>query len=310
MDYQMNVMESNANDFPYGAYITIFLNGTIQFELDQMNYMLGENLSLQFVENKSNASEFTEITFPGSKVWDVKLTGFKTACEAEKAGVKLAESFLWYSISKNFPIRLVYHKSLPCTVYDRTKGPSLEMFGFGHSTQTEKATDIISGVKESFFSEYESEIDRKRLLLAMEIFSSSQLEITIRAKFISLITSLEALSLQKSYKEYTDHVKDKIDELIEAIQNEKNIPEKIRNSLTGKIKKEMSIESVRQAIINVVLKNTKDANNKKLFDKAYGARSSLVHDGKSDENIEELSRSVSSMIRDIFSFCLNLELKK
>jgi len=260
IDYQINVMETNPNDFPYGANITIFLNGTIQFELGQMNYMLGENLSLQFVENKSNASEFTEITFPGSKIWDVKLTGFKTACEAEKAGVKLAESFLWYSISKNFPIRLVYHKSLPCTVYDRTKGPSLEMFGFGHSTQTEKATDIISGLKESFFSVYESEIDRKRLLLAMEIFSSSQLEITTRAKFISLITSLEALSLQKSYKEYTDHVKDKIDELIEAMQNEENIPEKIRNSLTGKIKREMSIESVRQAIIDVVLKNTKDAN--------------------------------------------------
>ena len=265
IDYQINVMETNPNDFPYGANITIFLNGTIQFELGQMNYMPGENLSLQFVENKSNASEFTEITFPGSKIWDVKLTGFKTACEAEKAGVKLAESFLWYSISKNFPIRLVYHKSLPCTVYDRTKGPSLEMFGFGHSTQTEKATDIISGLKESFFSVYESEIDRKRLLLAMEIFSSSQLEITTRAKFISLITSLEALSLQKSYKEYTDHVKDKIDELIEAIQNEENIPEKIRNSLTGKIKREMSIESIRQAIIDVVLKNTKDANNKKII---------------------------------------------
>ena len=306
----MNVMETNPNEFPYGAYITIFLNGTIQFDLDQKNYMLGENLSLQFVENKSNASEFTEITFLGSKVWDVKLTGFKTACEAEKAGVRLAESFLWYSISKNFPIRLLYHKSLPCTVYDRTKGPSIEMFGFGHSTQTEKAIDVISGVKESFFSEYETEIDRKRLLLSMEIFSSSQLEITNRAKFISLITSLEALSLQKSYKEYTDHVKDKIDELIEAIQNEKNIPENIRNSIIGKIKREMSIESVRQAIMDVVLKNTKDDNSKKLFDKAYEVRSSLVHDGKSDDNIEDLSRSVSSMIREIFSSCLNLELKK
>lgn len=306
----MNVMETNPNDFPYGACITIFLNGTIQFELDQMNYMLGENLSLQFVENQSNASEFTEITYPGSKVWDVKITGFKTACEAEKAGVRLAESFLWHSISNNFPIRLIYHKSLPCTVYDRTKGPSIEMFGFGHSTQTEKAIDIINDIKESFFSEYESEIDRKRLLLSMEIFSASQLEITSRAKFISLITSLEAISLQKSYKEYTDHVKEKIDELIEAIKNEDNIPENVRNSLIGKIKREMSIESVRQAIIDVVLKNTKDANNKNLFDKAYGVRSSLVHDGKSDDNIEELSRSVSSMIREIFSSCLNLELKK
>ncbi|MBC2704347.1 HEPN domain-containing protein [Desulfobacula sp.] len=303
-------METNPNDFPYGAYITIFLNGTIQFELDQMDFILGENLSLQFVENKFNASKFTEITYPGFKVWDVKLTGFKTACEAEKAGVRLAESFLWHSISKNFPIRLIYHKSLPFTVYDRTKGPSNGMFGFAHSTQTEKAIDIINDIKESFFSEYKSEIDRKRLLLSMEIFSASQLEITNRAKFISLITSLEALSLQKNYKEYTDHVKERIDELIKAIQNEDNIPKNVRNSLIGRIKREMSIESVRQAIMDVVLKNTKEVNNKKLFDKAYGVRSSLVHDGKSDDNIEELSISVSSMIREIFSSCLNLELKR
>lgn len=303
-------METNSNDFPYGTYITIFLNGTIQFDLEPTGFFLGENLHLRFMENKSNAAKFTEITFPGFKVWDVILTGFKTACEAENAGIRLAESFLWYSISKNFPMRLIYHKSLPCTVYDRTEGPSFKMFGFGHSTQTEKAIDIINGVKESFFSEYKSEIDRKRLLLSMEIFSASQLEITIRAKFISLITSLEALSLQKSYKEYTDLVKDKINALIEAIQNEDKIPKKIRNSLIGKIRREMSIESVRQAILDVVLKNTKDAKNKKLFDKAYEVRSALVHDGKSDDNIEELSKSVSTMIRDIFSSCLNLELKK
>lgn len=310
----MNIIETDPHEFPYGAKISLFLNGTIQFDVDQKLYMLGNNLSLKFVENKSNASEFTEITFPGSKVWDVKLTGFKTACEAEKAGVRLAESFLWYSVSKNFPIRLLYHKSLPCTVYDRTKGPSWEMFGFGHSTQTEKAADVISGVKKAFFSEYEAKIDRKRILLSMEIFASSQLEITERAKFISLITSLEALSLQKSFSEYTDHVKDKIIELIEAIQNEENIPENIRHSLIDKIKREMSIESVRQAIMDVVLQNTKETDNKndnkKLFDKAYGVRCSLVHDGQSDENIQELSKNISSMIRDIFSSCLNLELKK
>ena len=102
----------------------------------------------------------------------------------------------------------------------------------------------------------------------MEIFSASQLEITNRARFISLITSLEALSLQKDYKEYTEHVKDKIDDLILAIKCEDNIPEKIRCSLIGKIKREMSVESVRQAILDVVLKNTSDTSNKKLFDEA------------------------------------------
>lgn len=303
-------MQTNENDFPYGTYITIFLNGTIQFDLDKFEYDLGDHLYLQFVENKSTASEFIEVNYTGSKVWDVKLTGFKTACAAEKAGIKLAESFLWYSVSKNFPMRLIYHKSLPCTVFDRTKGPSLECFGFGHSTQTEKATDIIDGIKESFFSTHEPEIDKERLILSMEIFSSSQLEITNRARFISLITSLEALALQKDYKEYTEHVKGKIDDLIEAIKNEENIPEKIRCSLIGKIKREMSVESVRQAILDVVLKNTSDPANKKLFDEAYNARSSLVHDGRTENNVEELYRKISSMIRGIYSSCLKLQLKK
>lgn len=302
-------METNPNEYPYGVYITIFLNGTIQFDLDQTDYTLEDKLSLQFVENKKTASEYTEVTYDGAKVWDVKLTGFKTACEAEEAGVKLAESFLWYSISKNFPMRLIYHRSLPCTVYDRTKSPGLEVSGFMHQSQTEKATDIIEGVQEAFSSDFQPKIDKRKLLLSMELFSASQLEITTRARFISLITSLEALSLQKSYKEYTEHVKDKVEELITAIKNEPNIPENIRNSLIGKIEREMSIESVRQAIIDVVINNTKDKESKKLFDRAYSARSTLVHEGKTDENIEDLYHTVSSMIREIFSTCLNLELK-
>jgi len=238
------------------------------------------------------------------------LTGFKTACEAEKAGVKLAESFLWYSISKNFPMRLIYHKLLPCTVYDRNKGPSIQGGGFGHHSQTEKAIDIINGVKEAYMSDHQPVIEKQRLMLSMELFASSQLEITNRARFISLITALEALSLQKSYKEYTEHVKDKVEDLINAIKTEEKIPEKIRNSLVGKIQREMSIESVRQAIIDVVLTYTKNSENKKLFDKAYDARSSLVHDGRTEDNIENLFREVSVMVREIFSNCLNLDLKK
>lgn len=303
-------METNPNEYPYGVYITIFLNGTIQFDLDQTDYTLEDKLSLQFVENKKIPSEYTEVTYDGAKVWDVKLTGFKTACEAEEAGVKLTESFLWYSISKNFPMRLIYHRSLPCTVYDRTKSPGLEVSGFMHQSQTEKAIDIIKGVQEVFSSDFQPKIDKRKLLLSMELFSASQLEITNRARFISLITSLEALSLQKSYKEYTEHVKGKVEELITAIKNEPNIPKNIRNSLVGKIEREMSIESVRQAIIDVVINNTKDKESKKLFDRAYSARSTLVHEGKTDENIEDLYHTVSSMIREIFSTCLNLELKE
>lgn len=125
---------------------------------------------------------------------------------------------------------------LPCTVYDRNKGPGLQMVGFAHHSQTEKAIDIISGIKEAYLSEYQPDIEKQRLMLSMELFSSSQLEITNKSKFISLITSLEALSLQKSYKEYTDHVQDKVEELVNAIKVEVKIPEKYETRLWVKFK--------------------------------------------------------------------------
>ena len=79
-----NHMETIPDDFPYGAYITIFLNGTIQFDLEQFDYSLGDNLFLQFVENKKTASEFLEVNYSGSKAWDVKLTGFRLLAQQKK----------------------------------------------------------------------------------------------------------------------------------------------------------------------------------------------------------------------------------
>ena len=59
-------METNPLEYPYGVYITIFLNGTIKFELDKHEFDLGENLSIRFVENTLTFSEYTEITYDGS----------------------------------------------------------------------------------------------------------------------------------------------------------------------------------------------------------------------------------------------------
>jgi hypothetical protein len=307
---EKNIIESDPNKFPYGAKITIFLNGTIQFDLQQKIHDFGDNLTIKFIENKTTASEYLEVTFPGSQVWDILLVGFSNACDAEQAGLKLAQSFLWLSISRDFPIRLLFNKPLPCTVYDRTIGPSFEVSMFGHQAMKETPETIMIGVKEAFYSTHVPEIDMERILLAMEIYSSSQLEVTQRAKFISLITALEALSAQQSYKPYSDLVREKVDDLIIAIQNEKGIPERVRKSLSDRIKREMNIESVRQAILKVVMHFLQEKENKKLFEKAYDIRSSLLHDGKTDNNLDEITQSTSQMIRKIMSSCLNLKLSR
>ncbi len=310
VELQKDIMEPDPYRFPYGAKITIFLNGEIQFDIQHKLFGFGENLTLKFVENKTNTSQYQEVALPGFQVWDVLLDGFPTACEAENAGLKLAQSFLWLSISRNFPIRLIHNKPLPCTVYDRTKGPGMEVVGFGHQTQKETPEKIINEVKNAFFSEHVPNVDRERILLAMEIYSSSQLEVTERAKFISLVTSLEALSAQQSYKEYFELVQEKVADLITAIRNEKGIPDSTKNSLVGRICREMSIESVRQAILRVVMGLLQDTDHKKLFEKAYDARSALLHDGKTNENLHELTQDTSQMIRNVMSACLDLQLSR
>jgi hypothetical protein len=309
-ELQQDIAEPDPQRFPYGAKITIFLNREIQFDIKRRLFGFGENLTMKFVENKTNTSKYQEVALPGFQVWDVLLDGFQTAVEAENAGLKLAQSFLWLSISRNFPIRLIHNKPLPCTVYDRTKGPSIEMVGFGHQTQKEIPERIIDEVKNAFFSEHIPDVDRERILLAMEIYSSSQLEVTERAKFISLVTSLEALSAQQSYKEYCKLVQEKVRDLITAIRNEKCIPDNTKNSLADRICREMNIESVRQAILRVIMGLLQDIAYKKLFEKAYDARSALLHDGKTDENLYELTQDTSLMIRKVMSACLGLQLSR
>jgi hypothetical protein len=309
-EFRKDVRELNPHAFPYGAKITIFLNGEIQFDVQHDLFEFGESLTLRLVEDKTIVSKYQELTLPGFQVWDVFLEGFSTACEAENAGIKLAQSFLWLSISRGFPIRLLYNKPLPCTVYDRTRSVGLVMSGFGYQTQKETPETILAEVKKAFFSPHNPKIDWERILLAMEIYSSSRLEVTERAKFISLVTSLEALSAQQSYKEYFELLREKISDLITAIRDEKNIPESVKNSLTRRICRELNMESVRQAILRVILDFLQDPSCKKRFEAAYDARSELLHEGKTAGNLHELTEETSQMIRRVIAACLGLPLNK
>lgn len=310
------VTAPNENEFPYGVKVTIFLNGMVRFELDIKDKLINlyDKLVIKFKQNEHSCSHFQEITVPGYQEWDVSILGFQTACEAELAGIKLAESLFWLSISRNFSIRFIYNDSTPFTVFDRRGGFSSQLNAYMHPEQTETSNDIVSCIKEFFSSEDDPIIDRERLLLAMELYSSSSLEITQQSKFITLITSLEALSEQKDYTKYISFVEDKIKELKEAIesQNEDNIPEKVKNSLKGRIsKKELSKEPVNQAVLGMMQQCSVDTKEQKeLFRLAYKTRSNLLHDGKTDEYLPELNQKTSEMMRNIFANCLNLKLKK
>lgn len=303
-----DVIEPDLQKFPYAVKIRVFVNGSVEFDIKERVFPFGKDLILKFSEVKYDMSYYTEVPHPNSKVWDIFLESFSTPSEAERAGFKLEQSILWFSISINFPLRIIYNKNLPFTVYDRTMSRGFEAFGYGHSTRKYSAEIIIGHLKESFFSAHSPDISNEKLLLAMEIFSSSQLETTRRAAFISMITSLEALSSQESYEKYFALIKEKTSELKKAIEDLKDIQETTKKSIVGRIQG-ICKESIRQSILrlaNNILKNNHSVNFIKY---AYKTRSLLLHNGNTDENLINLVSGLSSVIRQIIATCLNLKLR-
>jgi len=85
IDELTEVTAPNENEYPYGAKVTIFLNGMVQFELDIKDKLinLDDKLVIEFRQNEHSITHFQEITVPGFQEWDVSILGFQTACEAE-----------------------------------------------------------------------------------------------------------------------------------------------------------------------------------------------------------------------------------
>ncbi len=135
-------------------------------------------------------------------------------CEAEQAGKMLALSLLWVAASKQ--VTLTFERwtgNFPFSVRDRTKSAGMEMRAEGHPFREVKPEEFHAIAEKAF----KLHVDVPPFLLtSMEFFAAARLEITERARFISLMTALEALSVQQ---DYGDEVSSLLTELSRQIES-------------------------------------------------------------------------------------------
>lgn len=289
------VIHFEPTKWPYGSKLSLFLNGERSFKIEGATcFSVDDNYIVRF-EPGSKLSVQNEIKNPEFQVWNIYIEGFKSACEAEKTGIRFAASLLWSAISKNYPVRLIYNTPFPCVVYNRNASNGFSMEAYGHSNYPEDITSTVEGLKAMFCSAIE--IDPK-WFLSMELFAAYPLEITQRAKFIMLMTAVEALAEQKYYGEKVSGI---IEEFRKQITANGSIDDNVRSSILSRLGW-LDIEAISHSIRRLIREHLSgDKAAEETIVNAYDIRSRLLHDGSTDADIEEYSRKVGEIMKRVFA---------
>lgn len=234
--------------------------------------------------------------------YTANIEGFATAGEAEARGLKLSLALLWSAITRDFTMRLNYHTPLPCVVYDRTQsggGISLRAYGTVYFPAT--ATDLAELMGEVLTTSIP--VDRQ-LLLSMEIFAAAKLEISDRAKFLGLVSSLEPLAAQANYPDSVLRLVDgfraqvRSTDLANVSQEEAS---RIKTLLDGRLK-DLERESIRQALLRTIREVFPGDNDSlKTIDDAYALRSKMLHEGTTGPYLDRKTHAVETILRRLYA---------
>lgn len=233
----------------------------------------------------------------------VMVEGFATASEAERIGLKLSLAFLWSSVSLKHHLRLEYHTPQPCVVFDRTSQRGKGITASARLTVSPNPAALRDTLRQVL--EREEDVD-PRILVSMELYGSSMLESTERAKFITLVSSLEPLAVQGPYG--NEQLENAIMEFSRQL-GLLGLPGNVRESVIGRAKT-LSHESISQSIVRLVQTHIPD--NRKAVEcvkEAYDIRSKILHEGTFDVDLPEKGRQVAEIIRFIYSRMLKLDLR-
>ncbi|MEK9509029.1 hypothetical protein WI460_12605 [Gemmatimonadota bacterium Y43] len=247
--------------------------------------------------------------FAPFKKFVVDTVGFDSAATAEREGLRIALALLWAAISHRFPLYLDYETITPVRVYDRT-APQGGLTAHAHATVRRHLT-LGSIIDEMNAVLRRSDSVEHGLILSMELFAGAQLEITERARFITLVSALEPLAAQENLPGEIDAL---VDRLLHEVagtdlpEDRPGTPGRLKQSLLGRLRA-LKRESVRQAILRIVREALPgDQEALKAVDEAYGLRSDILHNGKTEPYLTHRSQALSRLIRRIYASRLGLEL--
>jgi hypothetical protein len=291
---------------PYGVRIALVLGSNVDLELHRLDTLLPFGVAGVITIRQSHTNP-REQANKLQRV-SVQLEGFRTAGEAEAAGQRLSLAVLWSGVSKGFTLTFErWAGAFPFVVYDRTQGGGISVRAEGRVFQRIAADEFQRLALEA----YEKGIAYDpSVVVSMELFTSARLEMSERARFITLVTALEALSVQV---DYGDDVATALEEAVKVLVASKELEgeekDGLRASLSGRLR-QLRQESVRQAINRVVRDHLKDREAVRFVDDAYGVRSKMLHEGLRVANLHELTTGLEAVLRRLYSAIVGLPLAR
>lgn len=289
---------------PYAVCVSLKLGSNIELDLngDEGRFSFADDSTVRIVKEKASPREKANFV----KRITVHLEAFSTACEAERAGKLFVLSLLWVAASKR--VTIAFEKwtgDFPFAVRDRTRPSGFSCRGEGRVFYTVRPDELTSIAADAYRLGKDV---APNVLTSMEFYASARMEASERARFIALVTALEALSVQR---DYGDDVASILAELAARLEASPSFAgeEKasMRNSLSGRIK-QLRQESVRQAIVRTVQEHISDRETIRFVDEAYGVRSKILHEGLRAPEVHTLTHRLESVLRQVYSAILGLPL--
>lgn len=300
---EKNMIIDSINRRPYGAKLSVALDDSTRMMLEgELCLLTDTEYIIKIRPTQSHLAGEPNYQF-GFQSWDILVEGVATAGEAERKGLEITFGILWGAISERYSVRLQYQTPLPCAVYDRTRrGPGISFTGTATVILGKSLASITNAIKEALLSPNRGS---KKLLLAMELFASARIELTERARFVGLVSSLEPLAEQQNYGDQVIGILNRFKDQVGELQ----LPSKIEASLIGRVDN-LSTESVLSAIRRVIMECLpEDPEALKIVEEAYNLRSRILHEGTTDADLSQKSQEVEAVIRRVIASKTGLNLQ-
>lgn len=199
-------------------------------------------------------------------------------------------------------VNIRYSLPEPFEVYSRRLPKKQKMRSFlsiEDANIYEKLDSVVESLRQAWLHTEGSNIS-ERVFIALELYSTAQFENSNRAKLIDIVSAIEALAIQKNYSNNENYDIDTVlDELCGEVDMHPIIPETVRASMKGQIRS-LKRESVRRACRRLIEERIPEYNDAMdIFEKAYGMRSKLLHEGETPENLDEIIFEIEDLARHL-----------
>jgi len=304
----MTVDQSSASPLPehthpYVVHLPLKLGSNIELELndDETRLPFAKNYTLKISKRHTPPHEQVNAI----KRITVQLEAFPTASDAERAGKQLVLSILWFAASRRITIAFDrWTGGFPFSVRDRTQATGLTAHAELTVFSKVKLEELIATAEQAFMPGRDI---APNILISMTFCASARMETTERARFIGLMTALEALSVQE---DYGDEIAELLGNLASQLENSSELAGEdraaVRLSLVGRLRG-LRRESVRRAILRE-MDRLKDEKTTAWLDEVYGKRSDLLHEGSEIPDLPAITHRLEDVIRQIYALTLNLPL--